>query len=92
MFRKMIRKNELYRTFLTTADGKEFLSFLAKDCFFSRSTFSSDPLQMAKNEGKREAFLEILRLSEQDPELVRQASRNTYSDSQINDILNEGNI
>lgn len=57
---ELIKKHSIYDGVFNTVAGKEVLKDLSKRCFSDKSTFSTDPLRMAFNAGKREIYLHIL--------------------------------
>ena len=46
--------------------GKEVLADLRGFCFGTKTSFDSDPLIMARNEGRREVFLQIMNIMKVD--------------------------
>ena len=53
-------KQIIYKHVFGSEYGKIVLSDLVALCFGTVTTFSSDPLEFARREGKREVLLEIL--------------------------------
>jgi len=65
---ELIKKHSIYDGVFNTVAGKDVLKDLSKRCFSDKSTFSSDPLRMAYNAGKRDVYLHLVHFS--DPNVV----------------------
>lgn len=53
-------KERAYRLSLGNESGKEVIADLRSYCNGTRSNFNSDPLEMARMEGRREVFMRIV--------------------------------
>lgn len=53
-------KRALYLRVFKSEEAKEVLADLRSFCFATKTTFSNDPYEMARNEGRREVFLQIM--------------------------------
>lgn len=68
---KQVDKVIDYKTVFESEAGKEVLYDLMKVGSFLQSSFDSDPITMAFNEGQRNMVLRILTLLKQDPMKMR---------------------
>jgi hypothetical protein len=60
------RRGLLKRVFLQTDEGKRVLDYLLNHCMIFKSTYSSDPMEMAFRDGARSVGLHILHMVEFD--------------------------
>lgn len=63
-FNELYKKHTLYDKVFNSPDGKEIINDLKLRCFHNKSCFSSDPIRMAYNEGKRDAYLHLVNMSD----------------------------
>lgn len=64
---KQVDKVIDYKVFFGTSEGKEVLYDLMKSSNMLQSSFSTDPYEMAFNEGQRNVVLRILTILKTDP-------------------------
>jgi len=57
-----------FETLFATPEGKRILEDLQKSCFINNTSFSTDSLEMAFNEGKRMICLHIMGMATPVPE------------------------
>lgn len=57
-----------YEAVFSSPDGQKVLEDIIKSGFMFRTTFSSDPMEMARDEGKREFALHIKDMATPQPE------------------------
>lgn len=74
-------RQKAYKTAFGGEPGKEVLKDLAVFCGSQRSSFSSDPLEMAFREGRREVFLRI----QQHLNITEDDIWNLYEREKLND-------
>lgn len=76
-------KQTTYKLVFGNEMGKKVLSDLRDFCFATKSTFDSDPQEMARREGRREVFMQIMNIIK-----VDYASYYDYDDRDpVQDVL-----
>lgn len=76
-------RQRVYNLVFDNPMGKEILAELRRFCFATKTTFSTDALELARNEGRREVFLQIINAMKIDFE------ENVYNyEESIEDIIN----
>ena len=77
--KKMVDTINLYKKVFSSEEGRKVLVDMAKATNIHGTSFDSDQLQMAFNEGQKAVVLRILRTIETDPEqllqLIKQAGQ-----------------
>jgi len=61
-----------YEDLFSTGTGQRVLEDIKKSCFINTSSFNSDALHMAFNEGRREVALHLIFMSTPQPEAKEQ--------------------
>ncbi|MHA1482004.1 MAG: Bbp19 family protein [Candidatus Heimdallarchaeaceae archaeon] len=69
---KQVDKVKYYKQAFGTAAGKEVLNYLIAATGMLTTSFDTDPIQMAFNEGQRNVVLHILNQLKMDPIKLRQ--------------------
>ena len=69
------RKQTTYKLVFGNEMGKQVLSDLREFCFATKTTFDSDQYEMARREGRREVFMQIMNTMN-----IDYASYYTYDD------------
>lgn len=82
-------RDKCYKKVLDNDHGAEFLRWLARECQAYSPTYAPDnPTQTAYNEGKRQVYLHIVGILQQDPHLLSKMLQVDNEKRQLNALVN----
>lgn len=90
MFNKLNNRSINYTTTFNTDQGKEVLKDLAKVCnAYGASYVTGDPMETARNEGRREVYNYIMKILEANQELLHRQYYQDVGREQLNFVLQQ---
>lgn len=85
-----MKRAAAYKQLFDSELGKEVLKHLSEEAGCFRTSFvSEDPHATSFNEGKRHMLNHIFGITNQNPELLRQAMQREVEQGQLRDILSQ---